>query len=161
MASQTDLVAGTAKSFPINYLVDFNCSEETLQKKIDEVASFVANVYAKFAKMDIEERNQLRKEGVWLTERAQLPSPLESEQFEVELKKRIIRELTQETTETCSVHLSTDYRAQGLLREVINSVFLEKEETFRIFPQKTSTTITLKNKNTLLCLRMRFINCLF
>lgn len=154
MSLQTSLM-DISTSFPIEYSFELNCSEDNLQKNIQEVASFVSKVYAKFPKLSEEGREQLRKLGVIFTKLKELPSSSECEQFETALKERIIADLNQKK-DYCSIMLSTDYFPEKELCEVARAVFQQKNELGFLFPYKTCTSVCLRNKKTKLCVNMNF-----
>jgi len=54
------------ESFPINYSIEFDCSESNLEEIVEKVASFTSRVYATFPALGKEGREQLKKAGVWI-----------------------------------------------------------------------------------------------
>lgn len=148
------LLVDLNKAFPVQYTNEFFCSKDTLQKTIEEVASFVSQVFASFPKLKEERREQLRKQGVWIKNPSDFPSAEECEQFETSLKKAIIIALNQEGYS--SITLSTDYQPEKALLEICKSVFSHKSQVSSLFPWKTCTVISLEENKKKLWLDMDF-----
>jgi hypothetical protein len=143
------------ESFPITYSIEFDCSESNLEEVVEKVASFTSKVYATFPALDNKAREQLRKEGVLFGILDGAPSAAECEQFEKTLKNKIITVIHQ-SKENSSIKLSTIYCPEEILLEVAESVFRDKYHVAYLFPWKTYTEISLKEKGTKLSLKMNF-----
>lgn len=123
-------------SFPIDYSIEFDCSESNLKEIIEKVASFTSEVYAAFPKFDKEKRELLEKEGVVFHGFDTAPSSIKCEDFKVLLKKEIV-EVLNEKGKTCSIKLSTDYYPETILSKIAESVFNKEDKIESLFPCKT------------------------
>ncbi len=137
---------------PINYSIEFLCSESNLEENLVKLASFTSKVYAKFASLDREGREQLKQGGVWMGELNHSASLSECVEFEKRLSKRIIEILNQKER-GCNIQLSTNYYPEGILLEIAQSTF-KNIQLGMLFPYKTFTHISLND--TKLCLNMNF-----
>lgn len=143
------------ESFPIEYSIEFDCSESNLEEMVEKVASFTSKVYATFPALGNEGREQLKKAGVWFHELDKAPTSEECEQFEITLKKRIITVLNQKEKRG-SIKLSTDYYPEKILCEIAESAFKKNRQLEFLFPYKTCTRISLNKERTKLCLDINF-----
>ena len=153
MPSQT-LFVDTNGSISVQSWVEMECSKKNIKK----VASFVSAIYAKFPRLSNAEREALRKRGFCFHPRVyETPSASECAQFRSALKKRIITALNQkEEIGLPSIKLSTDYWPEDMLRDLAKSAFPRIYQLGQLFPCKTDTTISLKERGTKLELDMNF-----
>ncbi len=145
---------------PLEYSVDFDCSDDNLKENIITVATFISKVYASFLKLGKIERQQLREKGVWIPDDVILPCAEDCAKFEDILKQKIIGLLNENDDDRLPicVKLSIDYSPEGELEDACESAFyLDDEiEINSLFPHKSSTTIFLNTKKTKLELSMNF-----
>lgn len=145
-----------AASLPNEYYAELDCSQENLKTIIEEVASFVSKVYTKFSRLTDYERNLIRNRSIIFSSlTTRVPSNAECEQFESVLKAKIITILSQKKEEICRIQLIMDYIPEGSLREIVESVFQEKQYT-TLFPYKTHTWLSLNSNKTKLTVDMDF-----
>lgn len=155
MSSQKLLMDINAPLFP-HYNIKLGYSEANLPNKIEEVASFVSKVYAKFPKLDEEKTEQLRKAGFYFNKDKKIASASECEQFEIALKERIIKDLNQNRSYGYSIELLTDYSPGETLAEVAEPIFQNIGSLGPFFPYKSITTINLDVNKKKLRLSMQF-----
>lgn len=149
---------GDAESLPVSYFVILDCSQDNLKKTIEEVASFVSKVYAKFPQSTKDEREQMVKRGYAFNINCKytIPSRNECEQFEGALKERIITALSQEEGSDCEIRLSTNYSPEDTLGAIVFPIFQNKLKQGLLFPYKTCTKIFLNSTKTELKVNMNF-----
>jgi hypothetical protein len=143
------------KDFPLQYSIEFACSESTLVEIVEKVASFTSKVYATFSRLSNEERVQFQTKKFWIKELNKFPSENECQEFEERLKQEIITVFSQRG-DYLSVNLSTDYSPETTLCKVAKPIFGQKYELGFLFPYKTCTRISLEEKRTKLTLNMDF-----
>jgi hypothetical protein len=148
------------ESFPVDYSIEFDCSESNLEEIVEKVASFTSKVYATFPALSKEGREQLKKAGVWFNVSKESPTTEECEQFEVILKNKIITTLSKKE-KRCSIQLSTDYYPEKILCEIAESAFKNVRQLGFLFPYKTCTRISLNQEKTKLGLNMNFKGPIF
>lgn len=140
----SDTFASPKQTFPIRYFKKTKCSQENLREKIEEVATYVSDVYTTFIKFENKERKTLREHMSMSDSRNAIPSESECTQFQANLKKRI-KDNFIEKKETW-IHLSTDGVPEGTLNEICQSTFSKnvRRELDSIFPDTSVTIIRLE-----------------
>ncbi|MCP5507890.1 MAG: hypothetical protein H7A37_06290 [Chlamydiales bacterium] len=158
MTSVTDLKnISTSPSIPVSCSIKLDCSEDNLQENITAVAECVSKIYARFPRLNEEERDQLREKNVEYGKITyELPSVDQCKKFQVALQSKIVYELSKNSEHNNSITLSVDNTPVHVLYVIAKRTFPDMGFFDSYFPRKAYTYIELNQQKTNLSLEMNF-----